>query len=63
MSKLKHKSNLRRKTKYDLLRNAGFNSREANRYKDMRDIKITNLVDAKKANKLELDKIVGDFND
>lgn len=44
----KHKDRCRRKEKYDLLRDAGYTSTEANRYKDMSDGKIDSLIALKR---------------
>ena len=41
---LKHKDKRRRKYNYKNLREAGYNSREANRFKDMATAKIVYLI-------------------
>lgn len=44
---LKHKDSRRRKYNYKKLREAGFNSHEANRFKDMSTEKIVSLINAR----------------
>lgn len=61
MSKLKHKDKNRRRLKYDSLRDAGYTSVEANRYKDMNDAKIDTLIKTKILANKEIKKIVGDY--
>lgn len=45
---LKHKDSKRRRYNYKQLRKAGYNSHEANRFKDMSTVKIVNLINARK---------------
>lgn len=54
----KHKDRCRRKEKYDLLRDAGYTSAEANRYKDMSDGKIDSLIALKREERRVRDKII-----
>ena len=58
----KHKSAARRKEKYHLLMAAGFNSREANRYKDMSDAKIDSLIEERRNANQRFEKIAGGWN-
>lgn len=60
MAKIKHKDKKRRKNKYDMLRAEGFTSIEANRYKDMSDGKIDNLIRTKRDSIIALGRIAGD---
>lgn len=60
MNKIKHKSRLRRKQKYDQLRDLGFTSKEANRYKDYSDFKIEALCEQKRLSNLAIKSIAGD---
>ena len=59
MAKL-HKSKERRKRQYDRLIAAGFNSREANRYKDFSDDKIESLIEARIEATAKFKRIAGD---
>ena len=44
---LKHKDKRRRRYNYKQLKDAGFNSQEANRFKDMSTKKIVSLISAR----------------
>ena len=44
---LKHKDSKRRRYNYNQLRQAGYNSHEANRFKDMSTAKIVSLINAR----------------
>lgn len=44
---LKHKDSKRRRYNYKKLRKAGYNSHEANRFKDMSTVKIVSLIAAR----------------
>lgn len=59
MNKLKHKSNERRTVNYHLLRDVGYTSREANRFKDAKDTKIRALIDERINHNLNILTIVG----
>ena len=58
MSKLKKKDPQSRKLNYQRLRRAGFNSREANRYKDLASSKVSSLIRARRKQEQELKKII-----
>ena len=53
----KHKSKTRRKTQYDQLRAVGFTSKEANRYKDYSDYKISLMIESKQYANAEIECI------
>lgn len=46
-NELKHKDSKRRRYNYKKLREAGYNSHEANRFKDMSTEKIVSLINAR----------------
>ena len=57
MNDRKHNDKYRRKSNYDRLKRVGFNSYEANRYKDFSDVKIDNMIEARVALNAHLDVI------
>lgn len=60
MTKLKHKNKQRRYERYNQLREVGFTSKEANRYKDFKDSKIDSLIKEKILSNQKLKDIVGE---
>jgi len=60
---LKHNDKDRRSHNYKQLKDAGFNSYEANRFKDFSLEKINSLIAVRKDYNVALNKMAGDSND
>ena len=55
---MKSKDKELRRSNYHRLKRAGFNSREANRYKDLASSKVTSLIHTRRQQEQELKSIV-----
>lgn len=60
---LKHNDKNRRRYNYNKLKGAGFNSYEANRFKDFSTKKIISLISARKSYNGEIQGLAGGIHD